>query len=197
MLNIKNEKTIFMQHGLLDCLLEIDSGKVYAIWGANGIGKSTFFSYLKTRSKDISWGMSFLEQAELRPLGAVSLHHIIKVLRKKHEEELEDIDYLIDFFNFGSLLQRPINFLSGGQKQLAKIILCLAKKAQLYCLDEPFNNLDEEKESRLYQYLQEARQHQQKSFLVIDHNRYFLESVVDQVFYFRKKDGSDSYFLGA
>nr|WP_319488279.1 ABC-F family ATP-binding cassette domain-containing protein [uncultured Caproiciproducens sp.] len=72
----------------------------------------------------------------------------------------------------------PIAVLSGGQKgklQLAKILLC---GANLLLLDEPTNHLD----ISSVEWLEDFLRSYSGSFLVISHDRYFLDKVTNRTF---------------
>ena len=72
----------------------------------------------------------------------------------------------------------PIRSLSGGQRaklQLAKLLL---SEANLLLLDEPTNHLDTQAVEWLEDYLMNCR----CSFIVISHDRYFLDKVTNRTF---------------
>ena len=75
-------------------------------------------------------------------------------------------------------MKLPISSLSGGQRaklQLAKLLLC---DASLLLLDEPTNHLDTQSVEWLEEYLIESR----CSFIVISHDRYFLDRTTNRTF---------------
>jgi len=76
-----------------------------------------------------------------------------------------------------SILNQNISELSGGQKIKLRLAECLSKKADLYLLDEPTNHLDLEVCEWLGKYIKESV----KSLIVISHDRYFLNEIVDEV----------------
>jgi len=75
------------------------------------------------------------------------------------------------------VLNQKISELSGGQKIKLRLVECLAKKADLYLLDEPTNHLDLETLEWMEDYIEKNI----KSLLVISHDKYFLNKVVDKV----------------
>ena len=75
-------------------------------------------------------------------------------------------------------MQLPISSLSGGQRaklQLAKLLLC---SADLLLLDEPTNHLDTESVEWLEEFLTESS----CSYIVISHDRYFLDKTTNKTF---------------
>ncbi len=75
-------------------------------------------------------------------------------------------------------IRLPVSALSGGQRaklQLAKLLLC---DAQLLLLDEPTNHLDTESIQWLEDYLTGT----DSSYVVISHDRYFLDKTTNRTF---------------
>jgi ATP-binding cassette, subfamily F, member 3 len=75
------------------------------------------------------------------------------------------------------ILNQKITTLSGGQKTKLRLAECLSKKADLYLLDEPTNNLDLETREWLEKYIDSHI----SSLIVISHDRYFLNKMVEKV----------------
>ena len=77
----------------------------------------------------------------------------------------------------------PISALSGGQRarlQLAKLLL---SDADMLLLDEPTNHLDTASVEWLEEYLTESG----KSYMVISHDRYFLDKTTNRIFEIENK----------
>ena len=75
------------------------------------------------------------------------------------------------------ILNQKIKSLSGGQKTKLRLAECLSKKANLYLLDEPTNNLDLITREWLENYINKKI----KNLIVISHDRYFLNKVAEKV----------------
>ncbi len=74
-------------------------------------------------------------------------------------------------------LNQKIKNLSGGQKTKLRLAECLSKKADIYLLDEPTNNLDLSTREWLEKYVNENIE----TLIVISHDRYFLNKIVEKV----------------
>ncbi len=75
------------------------------------------------------------------------------------------------------LLNQKIKNLSGGQRTKLRLAECLSKKANLYLLDEPTNNLD----LMTREWLEEHIETNIENLIVISHDRYFLNKVIEKV----------------
>ncbi len=75
------------------------------------------------------------------------------------------------------ILSQKISSLSGGQKVKLRLAECLARTADVYFLDEPTNHLDLKSSEWLGQHIKDNI----KSLIVISHDRYFLNEIVNEV----------------
>lgn len=74
--------------------------------------------------------------------------------------------------------QKPVTYLSGGQKKRVAIAKALIQPADILILDEPTNHLDNETIEWLESFLAQYR----GSIVLITHDRYFLNRVTNQIF---------------
>jgi len=98
----------------------------------------------------------------------------------------------------GSLdLNALIDTLSGGQKKKIALAAALVNPSDLLILDEPTNHLDNDTIDWLEQYLNKRK----GALLMITHDRYFLDRVVNQIAELENGNlylyqGNYSYYLG-
>lgn len=78
-----------------------------------------------------------------------------------------------------SLLDRPLNQLSGGEKQKAALTVLLALDPPVLLLDEPFASIDPASRQELLQVLGQLRQ-QGKTILISDHDQTGYRDLVDE-----------------
>ncbi|KIL48336.1 ABC-F family ATP-binding cassette domain-containing protein [Jeotgalibacillus campisalis] len=108
-----------------------------------------------------------------------------------------DIRSVLHGLRFGQMdHDTAISTLSGGQKTRLALGKMLLSKPDIMILDEPTNHLDIETLSWLEQYLQGYP----GAILIVSHDRYFLDKVVNQVVELsrhrsRKYHGNYSYYL--
>ena len=88
-----------------------------------------------------------------------------------------NIEKIVQGLNIHPLLCQPFSLLSGGEKTKVGLALMLLKQPDLLLLDEPTNHLDLMAVEWLGSFLQEY----DGTVLVISHDRYFLDEVVNKV----------------
>lgn len=79
------------------------------------------------------------------------------------------------------ILERSYDSLSGGEQTKIQIIALFLQKNNFILLDEPTNHLDVEGIEVLLNYLKNK-----SGFIIVSHNRYFLDALVDHVLYINK-----------
>lgn len=112
----------------------------------------------------------------------------------QYEADIRSVLHGLQFSSFDS--STPIATLSGGQKTRLALGKLLLKKPDILILDEPTNHLDIDTLSWLEQYLQGYP----GAVLIVSHDRYFLDKVVNQVYEIsrhsmRKYHGNYSAYL--
>lgn len=130
-----------------------------------------------------------------------SLNSDIKVINKyikKQEEFMKLGGYefetkiskvLAAFCVTEEMLNRNFNTLSGGEKTICSLIKLILIEPDILLLDEPTNHLDIKKIEWLEKYLKGYK----GTVLVVSHDRYFLDKVVDKIILLTKR-GLEEYF---
>ena len=163
------------------------------IVGNNGTGKSTFVKMLLGLVKPDSGrfvvgetvrfgyysqdGMQFNEQMK-----------VIDAVRKTAEyvdlgggRKLSAMQFLQHFMFSPQQQQNYIYKLSGGEKRRLYLCTVLMQSPNFLVLDEPTNDLDITSLQILEQYLQDFK----GCVIIISHDRYFMDKVVDHLFVFK------------
>lgn len=172
------------------------------IVGRNGAGKSTLLNILSGRltpdSGDIEVGETvkigyFTQNSdELDPDLRVIKYIEDIALTIETEEGTITATQMLERFLFPSSLQwSPISKLSGGEKRRLYLLSILMSAPNVLLLDEPTNDLDITTLTILEDYLMSFR----GAVIVVSHDRYFLDKVVDTIFEFRD-DGTIRKCIG-
>ncbi len=162
------------------------------IIGDNGSGKSTFIEILTGK---LTPEKGVLETGETIKIGyfrqeGITFDENMKVLDAVTEiaEIIAIADnttisasQFLNYFLFPPQRQHdPIYKLSGGEKRRLYLCQVLMQKPNFLILDEPTNDLDIVSLQVLEEYLSSFK----GSVLVVTHDRYFLDSIVDHLFVF-------------
>jgi len=159
MIHLQNIQKSFNGHKALDNLtLEIQTGQIYGLLGANGAGKSTtlnlLLGFLKPdsgsltisgNSKNINIsGIGYIpENVNLYPYlsGLENLDYFCKLADLKYSKN-ELAQFLSDCGLQNDAHNKRTESYSKGMRQKVGIAIAYAKKAKVYLLDEPASGLD-------------------------------------------------------
>lgn len=160
-----------------------DTNYKLGLIGRNGKGKTTF---LKLLNNELDDGGAIIN----KPITSYFPYNIIdetldvssliytlepdveywKFLKEFHLLELED-----------NLLERAYNTLSGGEKTKVQLALLFSFDTHYLLIDEPTNHLDLKGRYKLAEYLKKK-----DGFLLVSHDRSFLDETIDHVLSFDK-----------
>ena len=103
----------------------------------------------------------------------------------------ENMSKICSMFHISdSMLVQKYNLLSGGEKTRVNLALILLKKPDILLLDEPTNHLDIDSLG----FLEEIVQKYKGTVLIVSHDRYFLDKVVNKTVLL--EDGKANVYLG-
>ena len=100
------------------------------------------------------------------------------------EEIRRRVERVVETLHLQDLRGKNIFSLSGGQKQLLAFGSVYAMGPEIYVLDEPTANLDQEAIARLHDQIA-ALKRQGCTIVVAEHRLYFLTDLIDKAFYLR------------
>ncbi len=147
----------------------IEPGNSSLLTGDNGVGKSTFFHFLKLKQDQFlpKLKCNFMDQLRLVPINDISFKHLIRSLEAIRFEKLtffeENIHLVQNYIN------TPINSLSGGQNQMIKIFLSAYIGGDIFFFDEPLQFLDKRNKVFFNSYVKYLKE-QNKAICLIEHN---------------------------
>lgn len=186
----------------------IFKGDRIGVVGPNGAGKSTFLKILTdVESPDTgvvsarkTLRLAYVPQESNFPdlsVEKILIHAMADTSLEDHEKDVQ-VDIILSKLGFTDPKQIA-STLSGGWKKRLEIAKALVNEPELIFFDEPTNHLDLEGILWLEKFLQQA----QFSYLVISHDRYFLENVTNRTLELNKSfpngifciDGTFSNFL--
>ncbi|MCB0378588.1 MAG: ATP-binding cassette domain-containing protein [Bdellovibrionales bacterium] len=193
----------------------LDQG-VTALWGPSGSGKSTIIRGLLgiDPACEVEWLVDGVDIAqwptERRRLGVVFQelalfphlsakgNILFPVDRKKFIHWQKDFEKLVEAFSLQSLLDQPVEKLSGGEKQRVAIARALIYRPQMLLLDEPFSSLDQEVKVSVRNMLKEVPKVWDCPMLLVTHDPEDVKDLAQRVAYLDRgriaKEGPVSEF---
>ncbi len=178
-------------------------GERIGLIGKNGVGKSTFLNLITQRiapdhgkiivGDTVTYGYYRQEGIQFDEGKTVidAIRDIAEVLHYG-KDQVYTADQLLTHFMFPHKMHhQPIALLSGGEKRRLYLLTVLVSNPNFLILDEPTNDLDLLTLQKLEDFLKAYK----GCLLVVSHDRYFMDEVVDQLFVFQG-DGKVKGFMG-
>ena len=187
--------------------LEVNSGEVLVLLGNNGCGKTTLIKNIAGLLKP-QQGSIFVDDVDLLKLNINQRSKIISYVSQKVNmlEEIPVLDYLtfgfsnnLKFYekpkkehmdkaieysnklNIGYLLNKNIDEISGGERQIVSICSAIIQDTDLVILDEPTSALDIKNQHTVLSIIKDIASECGKTFILSSHNpnhALFLDSNV-------------------
>ena len=182
------------------------TGERIGVVGKNGVGKSTFLNMITGKEEPDSGKINVGETIVFGYYSQAGMNlkddkRVIEVVK----DNIADVIALSDgskvsASQFLTLFQFPpemqytyVSKLSGGEKRRLFLLTVLVKNPNFLILDEPTNDLD----LLTLQTLEEFLLHFKGCLLIVSHDRYFMDKLVDHLFVFEGegevKDFSGNY----
>lgn len=187
-----NDKILFD-----DIKLNVYKGDKIGLVGKNGVGKTTLFKIICNNLEAIkgkcdlgarvSIGYYDQEQKTLSNQNTV-MDEFWDAYPKMNNFEVRS--HLAKFNFFDEDLFKSVGELSGGERARLELLKLMLSKSNFLLLDEPTNHLDIESK----EVLENAIVDYSGTVLIISHDRYFLNKVVNKIWYL--EDGKITEFYG-
>ncbi|MFC5649596.1 ABC transporter ATP-binding protein [Paenibacillus solisilvae] len=191
-LNIAYEERLIVEN----LNIAIPQGKITALVGANGSGKSTILKTLarimspaagtvlldgksihKQSTKEVAKQLAILPQNPTAPDG-LTVSELVSYGRFPYQkgfgslsrEDRSIIQWSIDSTGMSEFTDRPIDQLSGGQRQRAWIAMALAQQTDILFLDEPTTFLDMAHQLEVLELLQKLNESSGRTIIMVVHD---------------------------
>lgn len=191
-------KRYMRKQAVKDVTLTIEDGKVYALLGPNGSGKTTFMKMVAGLVKPTEGCLSYNGMK----IGVETKKHVAYMSTEPFFYSymtVKDVGkYYADFFEDFSMeryeklvsrmdlrMEDKAKELSSGLAAKLKLAATLARDAQLYMLDEPLNGIDIIAREAIIRTIVEAAV-AEKTVLLSSHLVDELEPIVDSVVFMKR-----------
>ncbi len=175
-----------VSHGVAEVFagisLTVGAGSRIGVVGPNGVGKTTLLRLLagleepergRVRLSPPDLAVGYLPQ-ELDARAGETLRGYLDRRTAASETRVASVAAELDL---AERLEQPLETFSGGEAARARLAALLLARFDVYCLDEPTNDLDFDGLERLERFVERVR----GSVVLVSHDRAFLDRTVDRI----------------
>ncbi|OIK06637.1 ABC transporter ATP-binding protein [Bacillus sp. MUM 13] len=211
----ENLKIVYGDHEIVENLsLEIPDGKITAVIGPNGCGKSTVLKTLsrilsaksgavyldgkeisKKSTKKIAQEMAILPQSPDAPEG-LTVSELVSYGRfpyqrgigRRNDKDKEVVEWALGVTGIHAFRDKTVDALSGGQRQKVWISMALAQETDIILLDEPTTYLDLSHQLEVLELLRYLNEAEKRTIVMVIHDLNHAARFADHIV--ALKDGS-------
>jgi len=188
MLNVKNLSKSFSHTKVLDNIsYTIDSGKLVALLGKNGSGKTTFLkcisNIMNTDSGHIDYNNSnflFLND-KANIFSDLNILDNMKCILRFYNQNLNEDEYnkYLNLLGLKEFEELQLKNLSRGNLQRNKLLIALNLSWDYLLIDEPFTNLDDNAKAIFKKIFLDLKS-KNKTIIFSTHNFSYVQDICDQ-----------------
>jgi len=199
-------KKVYKSYDGLDIIKGFDytfkKGERIGIIGENGVGKSTFLNVITQREQADSGkintgetiiygyftqqGISIKEDKRVIDV----LKDIAEVIVMADGKKVSASQFLEHFMFTAQMQYTYVSKLSGGERRRLHLLTVLIKNPNFLILDEPTNDLDLLTLNKLEEFLIQFK----GCLIIVSHDRYFMDKLVDHLFVFKGGGEIQDYY---
>ena len=186
---INAEKLSFARGGktiLQDISMQVSAGEIVTIIGPNGAGKSSLLKILLGLEKHDNGALQtnanlrvgyMPQQLQLSPHLPLTVSRFLALAKASKNE----IAIAAETVAISSLLNQPMQNLSGGEQQRVLLARAILRKPNLLVLDEPVQGVDIAGQAALYRLIGQLRDELNCGVLMVSHDLHLVMAETDTV----------------
>lgn len=178
--------------------LNIRSGKITGLVGANGSGKTTFLKLVagldneydgeivynnNKINEDIQKKLTLVFQKPymLKTTVYENIKYPLKIRKLPKEEMNEKVEKILDKLKIDNLKNKKANSLSGGEGQKVAMARALVFEPEIILLDEPTSNIDKESTELIEREILNYNKESDKTVIIITHDINQAKRICDDI----------------
>jgi len=170
-----------------DVSLEVRPGEIVTLVGPNGSGKSSLVRLLLKLSDPDAGSIEhhaglcigyMPQKIHIDPVLPLSVKRFLQLAGNVNQQQIEQVAEQVEAV---SLLDRPVQNVSGGEFQRVLLARALLRKPDLLVLDEPAQGVDINGQQQLYQLISNIRDQMGCGVLMVSHDLHLVMAATDQV----------------
>lgn len=177
--------------------------EILGVVGENGLGKSTFAKILAgelepdpgSEFSRVPATISYKPQYITRDYKG-TVKQFLMERSQNYDFGEQMLKTLYNPVGVDRLFDKEMNELSGGELQRVFICSCLAKKADLYILDEPSAYLDVEERLHISSIIRANTKRSYSTTICIEHDIQIADALADRLMIFKGKPGVEGTTIG-
>ncbi len=193
MIEIKKLNKSFEDHNVINNFsYKVEDGKMIAITGKSGCGKTTLLNILGLLDDDYSGEILYdnkkITKKEKNEFIRYNINYLfqnyalidtqtveenlllaLEYVKMNKKEKIEHINKALNLVELENFNNKKIFTLSGGEQQRVALARITLKPGNIILADEPTGNLDNENSQKVINILKEIKQ-QGKTIIIVTHN---------------------------
>ena len=155
--------------------------------GSNGSGKTLLLDYLsglrklKNKKNIKNQNSNVYMRQNFSFYTKITAYEIINFIEKLNGYSVQHFfDFLEEYvpnYDFNLYKAKKLGLLSGGERRYLYILAILSIERDLYILDEPFSNIDQETKEQLIKLIEKIHYKKNSNFIITSHELLTFENM--------------------
>lgn len=155
--------------------------------GSNGSGKTLLLDYLsglrklKNKKNIKNQNSNIYMRQNFSFYTKITAYEFINFIEKLNGYSVQHffnfLEEYVPNYDFNLYKAKKLGLLSGGERRYLYILAILSIERDLYILDEPFSNIDQETKEELIKLIEKIQYKQNSTFIITSHESLAFENI--------------------